>query len=164
MKIFDCKWLRRFAKSETLQAIAAVVFGEIALGASGWIASGIGNGRVSTWDAVWIAVIAGNISYCLFYGYLNYIMKIRNAVIKSEIDNDGAHFYLKDPKLQLKMEDEFEGFGEELQRVCEFDFYNADDVIWLDFDKDGKYYHLKINKTAIVVGFTKTVESNDNNS
>ncbi len=60
-----------------------------------------------------------------------------------------ARFILRDPALQMQMASRFPKFNDELQRVCKSDFFDTDDDIWLDFEENGLYFHVKINKNAI---------------
>lgn len=144
---------RRFLNNNTSQVIAGAVLVFIAFVITASIASILTGGTVPKIDAIMIACFCGTFGYFLaqnYWDWIFYLKEVLHEKARQTIQGNEFKYYLKDPKLQVQMENEHPGFGVELQRVCELDFCDDSEFVWLDFEKNKRYYHVRIRKDAVM--------------
>lgn len=152
-KLLNYPAFRRFLKNNTSQVVAGAVLVFFTFVITATIGSILSGNTVPKVDAIMIACFSGTFGYFLaqnYWDWVFYLKEVLNEKERQTVQANEFKYFLKDPKMQVQMENEHPGFGVELQRVCELDFYDDSEFVWLDFEKNKRYYHVRIRKDAIM--------------
>lgn len=152
-KFYDLPIVRRFLGDETAQMVSAGVLW-VLLAVWFCLVAAMFVTPDSKW---WLAIIPLSIMLARYwilghFGYLVWLEK-QKANLRNRIQETlpaGVRFILRDSVEQVNLENQYPGFGEALHKACVRDFFDKNDVIWVDLEFGYQNYrHFRVDKDAI---------------
>ena len=152
-EFYDFRIVRRFLGSKATQMVSV---GVIWVLFAGWMCVIFAMFfPMDSW--AWLFLIPASVWWGRWFvtsdfGYMGWLEKQR-ANLRNRIQETlpaGVRFILKDSVEQVNWENKYPGFGEALHKTCIRNFFDAEDVIWVDLEVGYRdYRHFRIDKDAI---------------